>query len=202
MHKPQQEHIELGRITDHDSHHVHNANQLKDKYVVDSAFTCPSYYLCLFGTSGERVALAITAKAPIVAAIGVTAGGGASVGWRTNTQQGFHRTGFSKEGEYCFTPLYTLKRRPKWFEPRQFCGEQEHPGTGKPPTEKQSPGCVTDFRPKGIFSDNCPGGLTVSRHGSLLMRMEMGISCAKMYVGLRPPICGVGPFSILVKCRE
>ncbi|KAG1745020.1 uncharacterized protein EDB91DRAFT_1271489 [Suillus paluster] len=120
MHKPQQQYIPQGRLLGI----VHKANELKDKYIVNSTFTCPGYYLYLSNKSGERVALALTANA-LPAAIGVTAGGGASVDWWTNVQAAFLRKAFDKAGQYRYTPLYSLKRRQNWFQ-RAFRGEEEH----------------------------------------------------------------------------
>ncbi|KAG0692898.1 hypothetical protein DFH29DRAFT_966828 [Suillus ampliporus] len=104
---------------------IHKANELKDKYIVNSTFTCPGYYLYLSNKSGERVALALTASVPIPAAIGVTTGGGASVDWWTDAQAAFSRKAFDKAGQYRYTPLYSLKRRQNWLQ-RAFRGEEEH----------------------------------------------------------------------------
>ncbi|KAG1752086.1 hypothetical protein EDB19DRAFT_1993852 [Suillus lakei] len=107
---------------------IHEANKLKNKDVVKSTFTCPGYCLylsnkcalalCFIGGAGERVALALTASVPGAAAIGVTAGGGASVDWWTDAQAAFLRKAFDKAGQYCYTPLYDLKCRQHWLKRR------------------------------------------------------------------------------------
>lgn len=122
MHKPQQEYIPQGRVLSI----IYEARQLKDKYIVSSTFTCPGYYLYLSNKSGEKVTLALTANAPVAAAIGVSAGGGASVDWWTDAQAAFLRKAFDKAGQYRYTPLFDLRRRQHWFE-RTFRGVEEHP---------------------------------------------------------------------------
>lgn len=122
MHKPQQEYIPEDKVLSI----IHKAQQLKDKYIVSSTFTCPGYYLYLSNKSGERVKLALTANAPIAAAMGVTAGGGASIDWWTDAQAAFLRKAFNKAGAYLYTPLFDLKRRQNWME-RHFRGEEVHP---------------------------------------------------------------------------
>lgn len=122
MHKPQQEYIPQGRVLSI----IHEARELKDKYIVSSTFTCPGFYLYLSNKSGEKVKLALTANAPVAAAIGVSAGGGASVDWWTDTQAALLRKAFDQAGQYRYTPLFDLKRRQHWFE-RTFRGVEEHP---------------------------------------------------------------------------
>ncbi|KAG2034436.1 hypothetical protein BDR03DRAFT_964998 [Suillus americanus] len=122
MHRPQQEYIPQGKVLSI----IHEARQLRDKYVVSSTFTCPGYYLYLSNKSGEKVALALTANAPVAAAIGVSAGGGASVDWWTDAQAAFLRKAFDKAGQYRYTPLFDLRRRQPWFE-RTFRGAEVHP---------------------------------------------------------------------------
>jgi hypothetical protein len=122
MHKPQQEYIPRGKVLTL----VHKAVELRDKYLVTSTFTCPGYYIYLSNKSGERIALALAASAPIPAAAGLTAGGTASVDWWTNAQAAFLRKAVDKAGLYRYTPLYTLKlHRPYSWVPRIFRGEQE-----------------------------------------------------------------------------
>ncbi|KAG0704040.1 hypothetical protein DFH29DRAFT_913357 [Suillus ampliporus] len=101
MHKPQQEYIPQGRLLGV----IHKANELKDKYIVNSTFTCPGYYLYLSNN--------------------VTTGGGASVDWWTDAQAAFSRKAFDRAGQYRYTPLYSLKRRQNWLQ-RAFRGEEEH----------------------------------------------------------------------------
>jgi hypothetical protein len=141
MHKPQQEYIPQGRVLSI----IHEARELKDKYIVSSTFTCPGFYLYLSNkcasrsclrfiggsmlkvhVAGEKVKLALTANAPVAAAIGVSAGGGASVDWWTDTQAALLRKAFDQAGQYRYTPLFDLKRRQHWFE-RTFRGVEEHP---------------------------------------------------------------------------
>ncbi|KAG2148858.1 hypothetical protein DEU56DRAFT_782530 [Suillus clintonianus] len=107
MHKPLQEYIPRGKVLNL----VHNATELHDKYLVTSTFTCPGYYIYLSNKSGERIALALAASAPILAAGGVTAGGAVSVDWWTDAQAAFLRKAFDKAGQYRYTPLYAMKRQ-------------------------------------------------------------------------------------------
>jgi hypothetical protein len=76
------------------------------------------------------VKLALTANAPVAAAIGISAGGGASVDWWTDAQADLLRKAFNKAGEYKYTPLFDLWRRqhPSLLE-RVFRGDSEeiHP---------------------------------------------------------------------------
>lgn len=124
MHKPQQEYIPRGKVLTL----VHKAVELQDKYLVTSTFTCPGYYIYLSNKSGERIALALTASAPIPAAVGITAGGSASVDWWTDAQAAFLRKAVDKAGLYRYTPLYTLKHRQNSWVPRLFRGEGEEEG--------------------------------------------------------------------------
>lgn len=43
MHKPQQVYIPPGKVLST----IHKANELQDKYLVTSTFTCPGYYIYL-----------------------------------------------------------------------------------------------------------------------------------------------------------
>ncbi|KAG1775496.1 hypothetical protein EV702DRAFT_972887 [Suillus placidus] len=123
MVKPQQEFIPLGKVLTL----VHKATELHDKYLVTSRFTCPGYCIYLSDTSGEKIALALTASAPIPATVGLTAGGTASMDWWTNAQVAFLRKALDKAGQYRYTPLYTLKRRRNNWIQRVFRngGEEE-----------------------------------------------------------------------------
>jgi hypothetical protein len=120
MHKPQQEYIPRGKVLTL----VHKAIELHDRYLVTSTFKCPGYYIYLSNKSGERIALALTASAPIAAAAGVTAGGSASVDWWTDAQAAFLRKAVDKAGQYRYTPLYTLKHRQNSLLARLFRGEE------------------------------------------------------------------------------
>ncbi|KAG1782202.1 hypothetical protein EV702DRAFT_1070599 [Suillus placidus] len=121
MHKPQQEFIPRGKVLTL----VHKAVELHDKYLVTSRFTCPGYYIYLSNKSGERIALALTASAPIPAAVGLTAGGTASMDWWTDAQAAFLRKAVDKTGMYCYTPLYTLKHRQNNWAQRLFRGGED-----------------------------------------------------------------------------
>ncbi|KAG2339527.1 hypothetical protein BDR05DRAFT_992030 [Suillus weaverae] len=121
MHKPQQEFIPLGKMLTL----VHKATELHDKYLVTSRFTCPGYCIYLSDTSGEKIALALTASAPIPAAVGLTAGGTASMDWWTNARAAFLRKAVDKAGQYRYTPLYTLKYRRNHWAQRLFRGGEE-----------------------------------------------------------------------------
>lgn len=120
MHQPQQEYIPPGNVLTI----VHKAIELQDKYIVNSIFKCPAYYLYLSNKTGEKVSLALAASLPIPAAAGVTAGGAISLDWWTDAQVAFLRKAFDKAGQYRFTPLYNLKRRQNWRQ-RLFRGEKE-----------------------------------------------------------------------------
>ncbi|KAG0696322.1 hypothetical protein DFH29DRAFT_951538 [Suillus ampliporus] len=76
-----------------------------------NTFTCPGYYLYLSNKFGEKVGLALVTNVPIPAAMGVSAGGEASMDWWTDTQAAFLRKAFDKVGQYRYTPLYGLKYR-------------------------------------------------------------------------------------------
>ncbi|KAG2064751.1 hypothetical protein BDR04DRAFT_1130653 [Suillus decipiens] len=138
MHKPQQEYIPRNKVLTL----VHKAVELHDKYLVTSTFKCPGYYIYLSNKSGERIALALTATAPIAAAAGLTAGGTASVDWWTDAQAAFLRKAVDKAGQYRYTPLYTLKHRRTPLMARLFRGETEE--------ELEDflwPDCITPWQP-------------------------------------------------------
>ncbi|KAG2155300.1 uncharacterized protein EDB93DRAFT_1080547 [Suillus bovinus] len=120
MHKPLQAYIPPGKVLST----VHKATELQDKYLVTSTFTCPGYYIYLSNKSGERIALALTASAPIPAAAGLIAGGTASMDWWTDAQAAFLRKAVDKAGQYRYTPLYSLKHRQHSFISRIFRGEE------------------------------------------------------------------------------
>ncbi|KAG1840557.1 hypothetical protein F4604DRAFT_436875 [Suillus subluteus] len=104
MHKPQRDFIPQGGVIGI----IHEANQLKDKYLVDSILKCPAYYFYLSNKSEERISLALTASLT-----GVAANEEASVDWWTDAEAGFFRQAFDKAGQNCYTPIYTLKCRPQ-----------------------------------------------------------------------------------------
>jgi hypothetical protein len=112
MHKPRREFISQDGVLDI----IHEATQLKDKYLVDSTLRCPAYYLYLSSKSGERISLAL-----ITSLTGVATNEEASVDWWTDAEAGFLRQAFDKAGQNCYTPIYTLKCRP---EP-SICGTEE-----------------------------------------------------------------------------
>ncbi|KAH7925720.1 hypothetical protein BV22DRAFT_1064371 [Leucogyrophana mollusca] len=107
MHKPRQTYLPPGEVLEP----LYKVPELKDKYIVTSAFSCPAYFIYLSDKSGEKVALALVANGPIPSAPGVTAGGELGLDWWTDTQASFVRKACSKNGEYSFTPLYALKRK-------------------------------------------------------------------------------------------
>lgn len=139
MHKPRQEYIPRGKVLTL----VHKAIELHDKYLVTSTFTCPGYYIYLSNKSGERIALALTASAPIPAAAGLTAGGTASVDWWTDAQAAFLRKAVDKAGLYLYTPLYTLKHRQNSWVPRLFRGKEEEETT----EDDLWPDCIPPWQP-------------------------------------------------------
>jgi hypothetical protein len=71
--------------------------------------------LTLF-TAGEKVSLALVAQVPVPPAAGVSAGGEGSLGWWSDTQADLFRKACDKSGKYCYTPLYTMKRRIGWVQ--------------------------------------------------------------------------------------
>ncbi|KAG2108506.1 uncharacterized protein F5147DRAFT_576935 [Suillus discolor] len=119
MRKPQQEYIPQGRVLSI----IHEAHQLKDKYIVSSIFTCPGYYLYLSNRSAERVTLVLTDNTSLTTPIDVSTGGEASIDWWTDAQAAFLRKAFDKAGQYRYTPLFDLKRRQHWFK-RKFRGQR------------------------------------------------------------------------------
>ncbi|KAG2148843.1 hypothetical protein DEU56DRAFT_782498 [Suillus clintonianus] len=129
MHKPQEEFIPLDGVLGI----IHEANQLKDKYVVDSTLKCPAYYLYLSNKSGEKISLALAASPA-----GVATDGEASVDWWTDAQAGFLRQAFDKAGQHRYTPIYTLKRM---LQPLVH-GAEEHLAEDDP-----RPDCIPPWDP-------------------------------------------------------
>lgn len=120
---------------------MHKAIVLQDKYLVTGTFTSPGYYIYLSNRSGERLAVALTASAPVPAAVGLTADGTASMDWWTDAQAAFLRKAFDKNLEYRYTPLYTLKKRQQFWA-RVFRGDEEEE------TEDDLwPDCATPWQP-------------------------------------------------------
>ncbi|KAG1748135.1 hypothetical protein EDB19DRAFT_1684462 [Suillus lakei] len=146
MHKPQQEYIPRGKVLNR----IHKAVELHDKYLVTSTFTCPGYYIYLSNKSGERIALALTASAPIPAAVGLTAGGAASIDWWTDAQAAFLRKAFDKAGQYRYTPLYTLKHKGTWVQ-RLLRGAEE-----EETEDMMWPDCTPPWQPLDEDGDEDP----------------------------------------------
>lgn len=122
MYRPQQHYIPQAKVLTF----VHKAIELRDKYLVTGTFTCPGFYMCLSDKSGERMALALTTRAPIPATTDLTVRGTASiVDWWTDAQPAVCRSGVDKAGSYRYTPLYTLKRTQNSWVRRLFRGEEE-----------------------------------------------------------------------------
>ncbi|KAG2098088.1 hypothetical protein BD769DRAFT_1677705 [Suillus cothurnatus] len=106
------------------------------------------------------------AKAPIAAAIGTTAGGGASVDWRTNTTSCFTGQDLTRNDSTA-SRFFTPSSRPNWFERQLFHGKKEQP---TPLTEK-------------VMWTNClPPCDPLDEDGN-----ETSISCAKMSMRISSP---------------
>ncbi|KAI9462104.1 hypothetical protein HD554DRAFT_2176076 [Boletus coccyginus] len=93
---------------------LYKVPKLKDKWLVTSVHICPAFSMYLSNKSGEKVSLALVAQVPVPAAPGITAGGDGGIGWWSDTQADLLRRACDKAGKYCFTPLYTMKRRLGW----------------------------------------------------------------------------------------
>ncbi|KAG8215857.1 hypothetical protein J3R82DRAFT_7812 [Butyriboletus roseoflavus] len=103
---------------------------LKDKCLVTGIHVCPAFSMYLSNKSGERVSLALVARVPVAGVAGVTAGADGGIGWWSDTQADLMRKACDKAGNYCYTPLYMMKRRTGWLS--RLFREDETPET--PPT--------------------------------------------------------------------
>ncbi|KAF8556658.1 hypothetical protein OG21DRAFT_1506253 [Imleria badia] len=95
---------------------LYKVPKLRDKWLVTSVHVCPAFSMYLSNKSGEKVSLALVGQVPVAAAPGITAGGEASIGWWSDTHADLLRKACDKAGTYCYTPLYTLKRRIGWVQ--------------------------------------------------------------------------------------
>jgi hypothetical protein len=95
---------------------LYKVPKLKDKWLVTSIHICPAFSMYLSNKSGEKVSLALVAQVPVPPAAGVSAGGEGSLGWWSDTQADLFRKACDKSGKYCYTPLYTMKRRIGWVQ--------------------------------------------------------------------------------------
>lgn len=66
--------------------------------------------IALDDTAGDNVSLALTAQAPVAGVTGVTAGAQSGFNWWVEAQSGLVRKASDQEGNYIFTPLYSLRR--------------------------------------------------------------------------------------------
>ncbi|KAN0078342.1 hypothetical protein V8E55_010399 [Tylopilus felleus] len=117
---------------------LYDVPKLRGKWLVTNVYVCPAFSMYLSNKSGERVSLALTGQVPLPAALGVSAGAEGSLGWWSDTQADLLRKACDKAGNYCYTPLYSLKRRNPWYENfksvlRAFRDGEEDPS--KMPTE-------------------------------------------------------------------
>lgn len=135
---------------------LYDVPKLRGKWLVTNVYVCPAFSMYLSNkckpwpcvrmscdntrwfTAGERVSLALTGQVPLPAALGVSAGAEGSLGWWSDTQADLLRKACDKAGNYCYTPLYSLKRRNPWYENfksvlRAFRDGEEDPS--KMPTE-------------------------------------------------------------------
>lgn len=112
---------------------LYKVPKLKDKWLVTSIHICPAFSMYLSNkckppcrgprivdpslfTAGEKVSLALVAQVPVPPAAGISAGGEGSLGWWSDTQADLLRKACDKSGKYCYTPLYTMKRRIGWAQ--------------------------------------------------------------------------------------
>lgn len=84
-------------------------HELKDKYVVTETFSCPAYSLYLSSGDSEAVSLALLATVPLPVAP-VSVGGSIKSSWWSKNTSGLFRCACDDSENYCYTPLYTLKR--------------------------------------------------------------------------------------------
>ncbi|KAF8452225.1 hypothetical protein L210DRAFT_3517746 [Boletus edulis BED1] len=108
---------------------LYKVPKLKDKWLVTSIHICPAFSMYLSNKSGEKVSLALAGQVPVAAAAGVTAGAEAGLGWWADTHADLLRKACDKAGNYCYTPLYTMKRRIGWAQ-RLFRQDEEEPAIG------------------------------------------------------------------------
>ncbi|KAH0835710.1 hypothetical protein J3R83DRAFT_9531 [Lanmaoa asiatica] len=95
---------------------LYRVPKLKDKWLVTNIHTCPAFSMYLSNKSGERVSLALVAQAPVAGMAGITAGADGGFAWWSDTQADLFRKACDKAGNYCYTPLYMMKRRIGWVQ--------------------------------------------------------------------------------------
>ncbi|KIJ05280.1 hypothetical protein PAXINDRAFT_21444 [Paxillus involutus ATCC 200175] len=124
MHSPRQMYLPPEVILGH----LYKVPKLQDKHLVTSVHVCPAFTIYVSNKSGETISLALVAQGPV--ATGVTAGGNFGFSWWKSAKANFLREGCDKAGNYCYTPLYALKRRREpsnWWRPFR-AGERELKG--------------------------------------------------------------------------
>lgn len=95
---------------------LYKVPKLKDKWLVTSIHICPAFSMYLSNKSGEKVSLALVAQVPVPPAPGISAGAEGGIGWWSDCQADLLRKACDKSGKYCYTPLYTMKRRIGWAQ--------------------------------------------------------------------------------------
>lgn len=131
-----------------ETHHLicpENDGHLRNKQLVTEIVTCPAYAMFLSSkstcqstlfakhfliatvTGEETVGFALYAKAPVAAAVGVTAGGGVDMEWVRDGSTGVFRCGSTPGAQY--TTLYKAvtigKKRMKRREPPETIEDHE-----------------------------------------------------------------------------
>ncbi|KZP03300.1 hypothetical protein FIBSPDRAFT_845092 [Athelia psychrophila] len=98
---------------------VLDVKELKGKYIVSDAYTCPASSLYLSGKSAEKVTFTLHADVPpsvaAIAGVPIGLGGGVKAGWSASNVTGMHQSAGSVKSTGRYTPLFTLKKR-KWYE--------------------------------------------------------------------------------------
>ena len=113
---------------------LYKVPKLRDKWLVTSIHICPAFSMYLSNkcksrpfvhhawltprshAAGEKVSLALVAQVPVPAAPGISAGAEGGIGWWSDSQADLLRKACDKSGKYCYTPLYTMKRRIGWTQ--------------------------------------------------------------------------------------
>ncbi|KAF9463819.1 hypothetical protein BDZ94DRAFT_1258086 [Collybia nuda] len=112
------------RISDHGTllKRLFEKPELNGKSLVTEVVTCPAYALYLSGSDRASVSLALIAGIPGVVP-GATVGGEVGMSWWSQHASGVFREACDPSGSYCYTPLYTLKKKRGWFR-----GDAPQPG--------------------------------------------------------------------------
>ncbi|KAF8556659.1 hypothetical protein OG21DRAFT_1520942 [Imleria badia] len=132
---------------------LYKVPKLRDKWLVTSVHIYPAFSMFLSNkcmralsawrgivdprsyTAGEKVSLALVGQVPgpVAATPGTPAGAEAGIGWWSDTD--LLRKACDKDGNYCYTPLYTMKRpRVGWVQRLYREKEVEVTGDGSPST--------------------------------------------------------------------